>query len=71
MKRMRFRTWCRKDEDDERKINYTFTESDGNVMEFTSDDFLPFSYAERVGNAWIKSIELRGGEWYADLYEGA
>lgn len=70
MRRMRFITWCRQDEDDERKINYTFTEEDGNVLVFTSDGFMPFSFVQRLGQAWVRSIELIDGEWYADLYEG-
>ena len=69
MRRTRFKTWCRRDETDERKINYTFTEANGNVSRFTSEDFMPFSFVTRLGNAWIKSITLIDNEWYADLEE--
>lgn len=75
-RRMRFGTWCRKDEDDEHKINYTFTDSDGEVLYFTSEDIVSWSMLSRIRNAWIISIELiknefnnPEGEWYAILYE--
>ena len=65
-----------KDENDERKINYTFTDSDGEVLYFTSEDIVSWSMLSRIRNAWITSIELiknefnnPEGEWYAVLYE--
>ena len=70
MRRTRFITWCRRDTADERKINYKLTEASGNVMEFTSDDFMPFPFVKRLGQAWVRSIVLKDNEWYADLYEG-
>lgn len=71
MKRTRFITWARRDTADERKINYTFTEANGNVMRFTSEDFMPFTFVKRLGQSWIRSIDLIGDEWFADLYEEA
>ena len=75
-RRMRFGTWCRKDEYDERKINYTFTDSDGEVLYFTSEDIVSWSMLSRIRNAWITSIKLiknefnnPEGEWYAVIYE--
>ena len=75
-RRLRFGTWCRKDEDDERKINYTFTDSNGEVLYFTSEDIVSWNMLSRIRNAWITSIKLiknefnnPEGEWYAVLYE--
>lgn len=76
-RRMRFITWCKKDLEDERKINYTFRNfEDGKDAHWTSEDTCNFSTMERIRNAWIESIELiknefnnPEGEWYAVLYE--
>ena len=35
-RRMRFITWCKKDVNDERKINYTLKTYDNKVLNFTS-----------------------------------
>lgn len=66
---MRFGTWCRKDIEDERKINYRFTDYEGNVQEFTSEDKMPYSMLGRLQQAWIATVILKDNEWYADLYE--
>ena len=42
-RRTRFITWCKRDPDDERKINYTFKHANGFVSHFTSDDELPLN----------------------------
>lgn len=68
-RRMRFGTWCAKDTEDERKINYRFTDAEKNIKTFTSDDIVPREMLKRIGRAWIASIDLRNNEWYADLYE--
>lgn len=76
-RRMRFGTWCRKDINDKRKINYTFRAfEDGVDAHFTSEDTCNFSTLERLRYAWIESIELiknesnnPEGEWYVILYE--
>ena len=76
-RRMRFKTWCAKDPDDERKINYTF--KDGRTHKtyyFTSENELDIFLFLRIQKAWIESIELvknefnnPEGEWYVVLYE--
>lgn len=75
-RRMRFITWCRKDEDDERKINYKFTNANGETSYFTSEDIVSWDMLSKIRNAWITSIELiknesnnTDGEWYVVLYE--
>lgn len=74
-RRTRFVTWCKRDPDDERKINYTFKHSNGCVSRFTSEDELSFHVFLKVQNAWIESIELVNqsedfaGEWNIILYE--
>ena len=69
-RRTRFGTWCKRDPDDERKINYTFTDFRGDTMRFTSEDYCGPSFIFRLTNAWIKNIELINNEWFAELYEG-
>lgn len=68
-RRMRFLTWCKKDVNDERKINYTLKTYEGTVLKFTSDEEQPYSMLTRLQNAWIESIELVNNEWFAVLYE--
>ena len=74
-RRMRFKTWCAKDPDDERKINYTFKGNDKTYY-FTSEDELDIFAFFRVQRAWVESIELvknefnnPEGEWYVVIYE--
>ena len=68
-RRTRFKTWCKRDPDDERIINYEFTDCDGHRYVFTSEDVLDYSLFNRVCHTWIKDIELVDNEWYAVLYE--
>lgn len=75
-RRKRFATWCREDPDDERKVNYTFTDREGIVHLFTSDNVVDGLFIRRLARAWIESIELKHneflnpeGEWFAVLYE--
>lgn len=70
-RRMRFKTWCKKDVDDERKINYKFTMKDEEekVVEFTSEDEMPIWMIGRIREAWVRKIELINDEWYAEIYE--
>ena len=74
-RRMRFVTWCKKDPEDERKINYTFKHSNGHVSHFTSEYELSLHIFLKVQNAWIENIELVNqsenfaGEWNVILYE--
>ena len=70
-RRMRFITWCKKDTNDERRINYTFTDCEGTTHTFTSDQAVsetPLTM-ERLQNSWVRNIELINNEWYAELYE--
>lgn len=68
-RRTRFLTWAKRDPNDERKIVYTFKESDGEVLHFTSEDIVPFSMLSRIRDAWIEQITLKDNAWYAVLYE--
>lgn len=68
-RRMRFVTWCKKDVNDERKINYTLKTYDDKVLKFTSEEEQPRSMLIRLQNAWIEKIELVNNEWFATLYE--
>ncbi len=69
-RRTRFITWCRRDMNDERKINYTFRNfEDGEDAHFTSEETCSFSTMERIRYAWIESIELIDDEWHVVLYE--
>ena len=66
---MRFVTWCKKDVNDERKINYTLKTYDDKVLNFTSEEEQPRSMLIRLQNAWIDKIKLVNNEWFATLYE--
>ena len=68
-RRMRFVTWCKKDVNDERKINYTLKTYDDKVLNFTSEEEQPRSMLIRLQNAWIDKIKLVNNEWFATLYE--
>lgn len=68
-RRMRFVTWCKKDVNDERKINYTFKTYENEVLKFTSEEEQPGSMLVRLQNAWIDTIELVNNEWFVSLYE--
>ena len=68
-RRMRFVTWCKKDVDDERKINYTLKTHDGKILKFTSEEVQPRSMLNIVRNSWIDKIELVNNEWFVALYE--
>ena len=68
-RRMRFVTWCKKDVNDERKINYTLKTYDDKVLNFTSEEEQPRSMLIRLQNALIDKIKLVNNEWFANLYE--
>lgn len=76
-RRMRFGTWCRKDENDETLIVYTFRmkEIDGtaHTVYFTSDDPQSFAMLSRIRYAWVDRIERITNEfqdaWNVVLYE--
>ena len=60
---MRFSVWCREDEDDERKINYTFIDSNGETSYFTSEDIVSWDMLSRIRNAWLINAELIKNEF--------
>ena len=71
---MNYLEWCKIDENDERKINYTLnigTRGFGKIppetQKFTSDDFVDFITLLRVQDSYIKSIELIDNEWFVEL----
>lgn len=76
-RRTRVRTWAKRDPNDERKIHWTFTTWNGKTIKATSEQ----EYAEinrtenillnpnRLGEAWIKSINLVNNEWHIVCYE--
>lgn len=68
-RRQRFYNWCKKDPDDERKINYTCHFGD-EVDQFTSEDTKPYWVMEWLRNeAMIDNLELIDNEWYVELSE--
>jgi len=66
---MRYIDWCKKDPDDERKINYVFTEWNGNKQFFTSEDEVTPMWILRLQEARVQRIRLVGNEWYVQLEE--
>ena len=66
---MRYIDWCRKDPDDERKINYVFTEWNGEKQSFTSEDEVTPLMMLRLQEARVQRIRLVGNEWYIQLEE--
>ena len=68
---MRFIDWCKKDPDDERKINYVFTEWNGNKQFFTSEDEVTLPMMLRLQEARVQRIRLVGNEWYIQLEENS
>ena len=66
---MRFVTWCKKDVNDKRKINYTLKTYDDKVLNFTSEEEQTHSMLIRLQNDWIDKIKLVNNEWFVTLYE--
>ena len=65
-RRQRFKTWCAKDRDDTRKINYTCNIG-GEIFQFTSEDTQPFHRLEWLREeAMIDNIDLVDNEWYVE-----
>ena len=71
---MNYREWCRIDENDERKINYTlhigsrgFNKIPPETQRFTSEDSVDYITLLRVQSSYIKSIELIDDEWHIEL----
>lgn len=68
-RRMRFITWCEKDPNDDSPIVYNFTDYNGEVHKFTSEDFVDYSMIKRIRQAWVTNIDNVDGTWYVWLYE--
>lgn len=66
---MRCIDWCKKDPNDERKINYVFTAWDGKKQFFTSEDEVTGLMIVRLQQARVQRIRLVGNEWYVQLEE--
>jgi len=67
---MNFQDWCRLDEDDERKINYTLTGFWGGVQQtvkFTSEDKVDGFMMARVQMSVIEGIYRENNEWFISL----
>lgn len=68
-KRISFFNWCKKDPDDQRKINYKCHRAAG-YTEFTSDDLMePFILFWLRYNAMVDKAELIDDEWFVELSE--
>lgn len=68
-KGMNFREWCKLDENDERKINYTLWDIKGKCHVFTSDDFVPWKMLGKIRSSIIKDIMLLNNEWFVEIKE--
>jgi len=67
---MNFQEWCKLDEKDERKINYKlqYTQAMQPVTaEFTSEDEVDGLMMNRIQNSFIRKVELKNNEWFAEL----
>lgn len=68
-KGMNFREWCKLDENDERKINYTLWDIKGKCHVFTSDDTVSWEMLEKIRSSIIENIMLLNNEWFAEIRE--
>lgn len=68
-KGMNFREWCKLDENDERKINYTLWDIKGKCHVFTSDDIVSWEMLAKVRNSVIEDLKLLYNEWFVELRE--
>ncbi len=69
MKKMLFYDWCKKDIEDDRKINYKFKTRNGELKEFTSDDLIPYDMLKRLANSWIDTVKLVDNKWNVVVHE--
>lgn len=60
---MKFIEWCKKDINDERKINYTLNSN----IKFTSDDEVDFTILSALRRAELLSATLIENEWFVNL----
>jgi hypothetical protein len=69
-KGMNFQEWCKLDNTDERKINYTLNYTQAMqpiTTNFTSEDEVDAMMMHRVQNSSIEKIELINNEWFVIL----
>ena len=70
----RFSYWCRADQNDDRKINYTLNHrSIGQglrVFKFTSEDTISLERVYDLRNGYIEKLELKGNEWFVVINAG-
>lgn len=67
---MNYQEWCRLDENDARKINYTlcgFWGGERQTVKLTSEDEVDGFMMARVQMSTIKSIRLENDEWFVVL----
>ena len=68
-RRISFFNWCRKDMNDERKINYKCNRATG-YTEFSSEDYVEPNILFWLRNdAMVDKAELIDNEWYVELSE--
>lgn len=70
VKGMNFQEWCRLDEKDERKINYTlkgFWDQKEHKESFTSEDEVDPITMFRIRNSTIEKLDLVNNEWLVIL----
>lgn len=68
-KGMNFREWCKLDEYDERKINYTLWDIKGKCHVFTSEDIVSWEMLYIVRNSVIEDLKLLHNEWFVEIRE--
>lgn len=70
----KFTYWCRADQNDTRKINYTVNHrSIGKglrVFRFTSDDTATWEQMYWLRTGYIEDIDLRNDEWFVTINAG-
>ena len=63
--------WCRADQNDERKINYTFNHfslgQGQEIYHFTSEQFADGYRMYQLRNSWVHEIKLIDNEWFVEL----
>lgn len=68
-KRERFITWARTDENDPTPLKITLKTKSNEKLYFSTDKPVSFSEMHRIQNAWVESINKKGGFWICQLYE--
>lgn len=70
----KFTYWCRADQNDTRKINYTVNHRSigkgRRVFRFTSDDTATWEQMYWLRTGYIEDIDLRNDEWFVTINAG-